>query len=319
MARRTSTLSIFAALLALILAFWAPAALAHHKDDHAGGKSSAARDGDGDADSDSNTAYTEDNDTNDSAPNNQADAGDNAHPSGKDRSVENGGSGTQGKSESNPDDSKGPMRYEGQLGDDKPNGPGGTDLEDQDGNNGCGNDDDFDDDNNGWCGKPVEKDSKTPDKPCDADATMPGIQKCEEVGGKIIDKPCDADATMPGVQKCEKPDEVQGDVINKPCPLTPIMGGLLGDLCGGFEDEVAGEGLEKNPSNPDEVLGVRFSAAPSVAAAAVVAPAATAAAPEAAGAVLPFTGPADLLPFVAIALMLIGIGALSLRGRTNNA
>ena len=302
MARRTGTLSIFAALFALVLALWAPAALAHHKDGHTqgGGSTAGGSDHDGDADSDSNTAYTEDNDTNDDAANNEADEGDNAHPSGKDRSVEGGGSGTQGKSESNPDDSKGPMRYEGELGDDKANGPGGTDLEDQDGNNGCGNDDDFDDDNNGWCGKPVDrvKDTKTPDKPCDADATMPGVQKCET------------------------PDEVQGEVIvDKPCPLLPVMGGVEGDLCGkgDVEDEVEGADLEKNPSTPeDNVLGIRVSAAPAVAPAAV-APAAVAAAPEAAGAVLPFTGASDLLPLVAVALMLIGIGALTLRGRRVNA
>jgi hypothetical protein len=73
------------------------------------------------------------------------DDGDNAHPSGRDRSVEPGGSGTQGRSASDPDgDENG--------GADKPGGPGGVDLDDQDGNNGCGNDDDFEDDNNGNCG-----------------------------------------------------------------------------------------------------------------------------------------------------------------------
>jgi hypothetical protein len=100
------------------------------------------------------SVWTEDNDTNDGGtPNNVADAGDNAHPSGKDRSVESGNSGNQGNAASHPDDSKGPKRFEGELGADKPNGPGGRDLADQDGNNGCGNDDDFDDDNNGWCGR----------------------------------------------------------------------------------------------------------------------------------------------------------------------
>lgn len=100
------------------------------------------------------SVWTEDNDTNDGGtPNNVADAGDNAHPSGKDRSVESGNSGNQGNAASHPDDSKGPKRLEGELGADKPNGPGGRDLADQDGNNGCGNDDDFDDDNNGWCGR----------------------------------------------------------------------------------------------------------------------------------------------------------------------
>lgn len=66
------------------------------------------------------------------------------HPSGKDRNVEPGGSGTQGKSTSDPD-----LMTNG--GADKPGMDGGFD-EDKDGNNGCGNDDDFEDDNNGWCG-----------------------------------------------------------------------------------------------------------------------------------------------------------------------
>ena len=94
---------------------------------------------------------TEDTDTNDGGtPNNVVDDGDNAHPSGKDRSVENGGSGNQGWAQSDPDDDgRGPDRTNG--GADKPDGPGGDDLADQDGNNGCGNDDDFEDDNEGWC------------------------------------------------------------------------------------------------------------------------------------------------------------------------
>ena len=115
-------------------------------------------------DSDTSTAeqeFTEDNDTNDDTSNNVSDDDDNAHPSGNDRSVESGGSGNQGSSTSNPDDSKGPQRYEGVRGEDKPNGPGGTDLDDQDGNNGCGNDDDFNDDNNGHCGR-----SESPDNSC---------------------------------------------------------------------------------------------------------------------------------------------------------
>ena len=303
MARRTSSISIFAAVLVALLAIWAPAALAHHKDDHTqgGGKPSSTEstssDRDGDADSDSGTSYTEDNDTNDDdTPNNVSDDNDNAHPSGKDRSVENGSSGNQGNSESHPDDSKGPMRYEGEIGADKANGPGGTDLADQDGNNGCGNDDDFDDDNNGWCGKPTEVKNKTV---CDADATMPGTQKCEEVEGEIIvdvpGKPCDADATMPGTQPCGKPlpDDVDGEIVTQP-------------------EEVE---VDESPAAPtvDAVLGVRVSAA--AAQPAAVAPAAVAAAPAAQGAVLPFTGSSDLLPLVAVAMMLIAAGALSLRGR----
>lgn len=65
------------------------------------------------------------------------------HPSGKDRSVEPGNSGTQGKAASDPDE-------DANLGPDKPEGAGGFDS-DKDGNNGCGNDDDFEDDNNGNC------------------------------------------------------------------------------------------------------------------------------------------------------------------------
>jgi hypothetical protein len=150
MARRSTILAVFAMLFALGLMVTAPAAGAGHprKGSH------KASDHDGDADSDHNTKFTEDNDTNDGGtPNNVEDEGDNRHPSGKDRSIERGGSGNQGKSESDPDDDgRGPDRSNG--GPDKPNGSGGHDLADQDGNNGCGNDDDFEDDNEGNCGKP---------------------------------------------------------------------------------------------------------------------------------------------------------------------
>ena len=144
---------VFAGVLTLaVLGIFGGPASAHHKPGHTQGGTEASSDNDGDADSDPGTAYTEDTDTNDGGtPNNQPDEGDNAHPSGKDRSVENGNSGNQGKSESDPDDNgKGPERTNG--GPDKPNGSGGVDLADQDGNNGCGNDDDFEDDNEGWCG-----------------------------------------------------------------------------------------------------------------------------------------------------------------------
>jgi hypothetical protein len=71
-----------------------------------------------------------------------------AAPGGADRSVESGGSGTEGKSMSNPDG----------AGVDKPYAADGHaadtqgDTVDSDGNNGCGNDMDFADDNNGNCG-----------------------------------------------------------------------------------------------------------------------------------------------------------------------
>jgi hypothetical protein len=126
-----------AALLAFVLALPA-SALASHQPNHVGAPGGTA-------------AITENNDS-DGVPNNIPDEGDNQHPSGKDRSVENGGSGDQGRSSSTPDQNgRGPERDNG--GTDKPNGPGGADIIDQDRNNGCGNDDDFDDDNEGLCGK----------------------------------------------------------------------------------------------------------------------------------------------------------------------
>ena len=103
---------------------------------------------------DSSAEQTEDNDANDGGtPNNVIDEG-NEHPSGNDRSVENGSSGNQGSAASEPDGNMtGPERDAGGI--DQPNNPGGRDLADQDGNNGCGNDDDFEDDNEGLCGKPM--------------------------------------------------------------------------------------------------------------------------------------------------------------------
>ena len=89
---------------------------------------------------------TEDDDTNDGGtPEDVADDGDDAHPSGRDRSVEPGGNPNKGNAQHDPDgDANGGV--------DQPGGDGGEDLADQDGNNGCGNDDDFEDDNNGNCG-----------------------------------------------------------------------------------------------------------------------------------------------------------------------
>ena len=164
----------------------------------------APRDHDGDADSDANTAYEDDHTT--------ADDGDNAHPSGKDRSVENGGSGNQGKAESNPDDSKGPMRYEGAKGDDKPAGPGGTDLADQDGNNGCGNDDDFNDDNNGRCGPRTNTSTPPSTQTCPDGSTMPANGKCNTGGGNDDNvqgntNTCPDGSSMEQGKSCSLPDQ----------------------------------------------------------------------------------------------------------------
>ena len=174
-------------------------------------------DHDGDADSDSGTAYTEDNDA-DGVANNVPDEGDNAHPSGNDRSVEPGGSGNQGNSESTPDQNgNGPERdHEGT---DKPNGPGGVDKEDQDGNNGCGNDDDFEDDNEGWCGKPVrdcpngKKMPKgqagncdtTPEEECPEDMVEDESGECVEVD----------DECPEGMTENESGECVEGEIIVK--------------------------------------------------------------------------------------------------------
>ena len=200
----------------------------------AGGGSSS--DNDGDADSDPGTALEDDHTT--------ADPGDNAHPSGKDRSVENGKSGNQGKSESNPDDSKGPQRFEGGRGDDKPQGPGGTDRDDQDGNNGCGNDDDFDDDNNGHCGKPSEP--TTPpsggggDKPvCPAGTAKAG----QPMPAGDVSK-CDTGNVKPGGsggEVCPAGTDMAGKEIPKPqdsswCTKDEIKGGNGGNGGNGGPD-----------------------------------------------------------------------------------
>ena len=210
---RGKTAILAGALALVVVGILSGPAWAHHKPGHTKGGPKVARDHDGDADSDPGTSYTEDNDTNDGGtPNNQPDDGDNAHPSGKDRSVEHGNSGNQGNSESDPDDDgHGPDRSNG--GPDKPNGSGGVDLADQDGNNGCGNDDDFEDDNEGWCGKPNETSGETPpgdvggndDESPDSDNDVEG-----EVLGSIDTKTeVDTELESPG-------DEVLGEVLLRP-------------------------------------------------------------------------------------------------------
>ena len=225
-ARTTTRRSIGTFVIALLsvialVALMATPALAHHRDGHDNGPGSSedrsetatTSDHDGDADSDASDTQTEDDaDPRETDAEDVADEGDNQHPSGKDRSVESGSSTSnpnQGKAESNPDDSKGPMRYEGGLGDHKTNGPGGTDASDQDGNNGCGNDDDFDDDNNGHCGrnKPAAVSVSTPD-------VEPIVQPAK------TEKVCPANTDFPGkpmesLKDCNK-DIVLGSVITNP-------------------------------------------------------------------------------------------------------
>ena len=291
MARRTGMLGMLATLIAALLVLWAPLAIAQPA--NGPDREEQTRDNDGDADSDPETTEDESE-----ADESTADEGDNAHPSGKDRSVENSPESNpkQGNSESNQDDSVGPQRCEGVCGeDDKSNAGGGTDAADQDGNNGCGNDDDFDDDNNGWCGKPTDTDTETDTE--------------DEVEGEVIvDKPCDADATMPGVQPCGKSPlpgaqpvdfpEVEGDTIETDMPETL-------------------PGVDVNPGEvEDSVLGeliTRGGAAGAVAAAAT-APAAAVEAAAVEGATLPFTG-GSIVQLLVTGLSLVALGGVSVLAR----
>jgi len=149
---RAARLVVLLAVL-MLTAFSVAPAFAHHKDGHERG----GKDGE-----ESEVTEANDGDSDDATDPNEDDD-DNAHPSGKDRSVEGGGSGNQGNSSSDPDDDgRGPDRSNG--GPDKPGGSGGVDAADQDGNNGCGNDDDFEDDNEGWCGgKPKPQPTESPE------------------------------------------------------------------------------------------------------------------------------------------------------------
>ena len=290
MARRTGMLGLLATLIAALLVLWAPLAIAQPSSPPDREETS---DHDGDADSDPDTTEDESE-----ADESTADEDDNAHPSGKDRSVENSteSNPNQGKSESNPDDSVGPQRCEGVCGeDDKANAGGGEDAADQDGNNGCGNDDDFDDDNNGWCGKPTDTDTDV-----EGDETEDDVE-----GDVIVDKPCDADASMPGTQPCEKPP-LQGA---QPLPYPEVEGEQ--------DDETPSTlpGVISNPADvEDSVLGERITRGGSDVAAAAVAPAAAAPAAEVEGAALPFTG-GSIVQILVTGLSLVALGGVSILAR----
>ena len=278
--RRGSTLAVLSMVL---LVLGAVPGFAHHKDGHDGGPKKDT----------GTTTVTEDNDDNDGGtPNNVADDGDNKHPSGKDRSVENGKSGNQGKSQSDPDgDSNG--------GADKPGGSGGVDLADQDGNNGCGNDDDFEDDNNGNCGGNKKDRGDRETSVCGDDSSMKDETKCQDDEESI----CTEDSTMDEETKCE---DKESDVTPTEHGGTGGLGGT--DISGGFETgtEVLGEaiargGTEGSGSAPAATAGD----APIVAGAASSRPA-----------TMPFTG-GDVLTFLAVGLGLFVTGAFILRLRSN--
>lgn len=205
--RTSFSMTLLATCVTLLVA--AAPALAHHRSDHLGGGGNPSatelpteRTTGEHTTVGSEVVVTEDDDTNDmSTLNNISDDGDNAHPSRNDRSIENGGSDNQGDAQSNPDDTNGPMRSEGASGSDEPNGPGGTDLADQDGNNGCGNDDDFNDDNNGNCGPLAETVDGTTDEEED--------DVVDEDGTIVIERP-----GQEGTPPIET--EVRPDVIDDP-------------------------------------------------------------------------------------------------------
>jgi hypothetical protein len=145
-----------------------------------------------------------------------ADCGESAHPSGNDRCEEPGGSGAQGEdgtqiqgdAASDPDDNGNPPeRTNG--GADEPGGPGGVNLQDQDGNNGCGNDQDFEDDNEGLCtgaAGPASVDGDgTPDtrgkpgiKPTANVKTPDGTRVLPQVHERDVDEPPVLDNTVIG-------------------------------------------------------------------------------------------------------------------------
>lgn len=124
----------------------------------------------------------------------QVEMGPTLHPSGNDRLVENGGSGTQGKAHSDPD---GAYNY----GIDQTGEDGGLYLGDQDGNNGCGNDQDFEDDNNGICGRAKDEECVEPDTsssdPTYTEWFLPGNATTTNANGKPFAEPevCDTDDT----------------------------------------------------------------------------------------------------------------------------
>ena len=272
MARRLSIASgiitALAAAFALLLALSVPA-LAHHKDGHDGGPSKTE-------DTSEATVSSESDDDDD-----------NMHPSDKDRETNNGSTDDeQGNSGSDPDDDgRGPDRSNG--GADKPGGPGGVDLDDQDGNNGCGNDDDFEDDNEGWCGRnPKRGGPKSPKVKADKDEP------------EADEDDADGTSSAPG----DSGSGSDGDLVEAGrevgTAVEVLSEVLLADITrsGGVTVE-------------DEVLGSRITKAP-------LGQAAGASALR--GRAMPFTG-SELTSFVALGVAVLALGyALTRLGRKSS-
>jgi hypothetical protein len=230
--------------------------------------------------------------------------------SGKERSDENGksskgsksgNSGTQGKSQSDPDgDSNG--------GADKPGGSGGVDRTDQDGNNGCGNDDDFEDDNNGLCGGNSEGNSQGKITICHAtgSATNPYVLITISVNGLNGHDGHDGDIIPAPEGGCpEEEVEVEGSVVQQEeVEATPTLAEVLGSF---FVKEDAATAVEDTM-----VLGSSISAPSEDADAASPAPRSA----RVLGAVLPFTG-AGLVWFLVLAAALLLGGLFLTRTRSS--
>ena len=152
------------------------------------------------------------------------DDGDNAHPSGKDRSKENGKSGNQGKSQSDPD---GLENANGGDSQDKIGNTCGWDKGDQDGNNGCGNDDDFEDDNNGNCRKAKSESNPTP-TPTKTVTLTPSATQTPTAGPTATPTP--TPITTPGPTSTPTPTPTPAGTNPSPTPTpTPIsVGQVLG-------------------------------------------------------------------------------------------
>ena len=301
---RAALLGIAAPLaFALLLLVAAPGA-AHHKSSHSkGGKGKHAK---------SHKGVTEDNDKNDNdTPNNVVDDGDNRHPSGKDKSVENGNSGNQGNSSSDPDDDgRGPDRSNG--GADKPDGPGGVDLADQDGNNGCGNDDDFEDDNEGWCGNKPKKDKKVKSKGPKPAPAVKGKKVTKD--GTCPDGSTDmaGDCTVPKDTTCPDGTDMTGgcgDIVEGAltCAADAVMVGteclVISDYVERVQDtKVLGERLVRPESGlPETALAAEDETVAGESA-------------ERSRSRLAFTG-GGVLKLILIALVLIVVGMVMLRSR----
>ena len=181
-----------------------------------------------------------------------AECGESAHPSGKDRCEEPGGSGTQGDAASDPDDNGNPPeRSNG--GADEPGGPGGVNKDDQDGNNGCGNDQDFEDDNEGLCLGPqapasvvgsntpkTKKETKvkpaTFERTPDGTRVLPRVIEDEPVADDTqIGQPIDGRvlppaARVPGASTAPSDDELPAIGLNLMVGLMALASILMGTV-----------------------------------------------------------------------------------------